>query len=164
MAHKSAEWLHHQCRLAGPHCFKVGDKTRGRPQEGTLATSPLPYGGSPRLQSMRHNQHRPTSRRDAHVTAALWGSPTLQSGGHGHQYLTYEPIIDITPAFWGVPKASQLGTESQVAQTYPSRRGGPERFTAGDKISSGPQAGGLATSPLPFVGSPTLLREEQREQ
>ena len=73
---------------------------------GKVATSPLPYRGSPPLQSGGINQKWPTSG---------------QSG-----YLT--------PAVSGIPTASERG----------------------DTIRSGPQVGKLATSPLPYRGSPPL--------
>ena len=39
---------------------------------------------------------------------------------------------------------------------HPRRLGGPQHFTAGNKIRSGPQVGLVATSPLLYGGSPTL--------
>ena len=38
VAHKWARWLHSPCRLGGPHRFKAGDKIRGGPQVGKVAT------------------------------------------------------------------------------------------------------------------------------
>ena len=135
LAHKWARWLHHPCRLAGPHPFRAGgknenwptsgeggyitpaawgvptasqrgDKIRIGPQVGKVATSPLPPGGSHRFKAGGQNQKWPTSGQ----------------GGY------------ITPAAWGVPTASERG----------------------DRIRSGPQVGKVATSPLPPGGSPPL--------
>ena len=97
---------------------------------GKVATSPLPPGGSPPLQSGGQNQR--------------W--PTTGQGGY------------ITPAAWGVPTASERGTETEVALTWPRwlrnlcRLGGPHRFSAGGTITSGPQVGKVATKPLPPRG------------
>ena len=51
MAHKWARWLHNPYRLGGPHRFRAEDRIRSGPQVGKVATSPLPPGGSPPLQS-----------------------------------------------------------------------------------------------------------------
>ena len=62
----------------------------------------------------------------------------------------------------GVPNASERGTKLAMAHKWakwlhnPRRHGGPQRFRVGDKISSGPQVGRVATQPLPPGGSPTL--------
>ena len=42
VAHKWADWLHHQCCLGGPRYFKAGDKIKSGSQVGLLATSSLP--------------------------------------------------------------------------------------------------------------------------
>ena len=47
---------------------------------------------------------------------------------------------------------------------HPCRLGGPQCFTAGDKIKSGPQVGGLATPPIPSCGSPVLWSMGQTEK
>ena len=99
-----------------------------------FATSPLPFGGS----------------------------PTLQSRGQNHKWPTSGRIGYITPAVWGVPNALERGTKSEVAHKWadwlrhPCRMGVHQRFRAGDKIRGGPQVDGMATSPLPYGGSPTL--------
>ena len=58
-----------------------------------------------------------------HNPYRLGGSPTLQSGGQNHKWPTSGRIGYITHTVCG----------------------GPQRFRAGDKISSSPQVGGLAT-------------------
>ena len=109
---------------------------------GKVATSPLPYRGSPPLQSGGQNQKWPTSG---------------QSG-----YLT--------PAVWGIPTASERGTKSEVAHKWakwlphPCRIGDPHRGRAGGKIRGGPQVGKVATSPLPYRGSPPLQRGGQNQK
>ena len=131
MAHRWVDWLHHPCRLRGPQCFKAGEKIRSGPQVGRLATPPVLSGGSATLQSGGQNQQRPTRGQ----------------------------IRYITPAAWGLPNALERGTKSAVAHKcpdwlhHPCRPGDPQRFRAGDKITSGPQVGRLATSPLPSGGS-----------
>ena len=62
----------------------------------------------------------------------------------------------------GVPNASERGKKSKVAHKWawwlhnPCHLEGPQRFTTGDNIKSGPQVGRVATSPLPPGWSPTL--------
>ena len=51
VAHKSAKLLPHPCRTRFPTASERGDKIRSGPQVGELATPPLPYRGSPPLQS-----------------------------------------------------------------------------------------------------------------
>ena len=90
---------------------------------GKVATSPLPYRGSPPLQSGGQNQKWPTSGQGGYVTLAAWGFPT----------------------------ASERGAESEMAHKWarwrnnPCRLGGPQRFRAGGKIRGGPQVGKVAT-------------------
>ena len=132
VAHKWAKWLPHPCRIGDPHRFRAGGKIRSGPQVGKMATSPLPYRGSPPLQSGGQNQKWPISG---------------QSG-----YLT--------PAVSGIPTASGRGAKSEVAHKgakwlpHPCRLRDPHRFRAGGKIRKGPQVGKVATSPLPSRGSP----------
>ena len=131
-AHKWANWLPHPCRIGEPHRFRAGGKIRSGPQVGKLATSPLPYRGAPPLQSGAQNQKWPTS------------------GQIGY----------LTPAVSGIPTAAERGAKSEVAHKWaswlphPCRIGDPHRCRAGPKITDGPQVGKLATSPLPYRGSP----------
>ena len=141
VAHKWAKWLPHPCRIGDPHRFRAGGKIRTGPQVGKVATSPLPYRGSPPLHSGEQNQKWPTSG---------------QSG-----YLT--------PAVSGIPTASERGAKSEMAHkwaqwlSHPCRIGDPHRFKAGGKIRSGPQVGEVATSPLPYRGSPPLQSGGQNQ-
>ena len=134
VAHKWANWLPHPCRLGDPHRCRAGSKIRSGPQVGKLATPPLPPRGSPPLQSWGQSQKWPTS------------------GQIGY----------LTPAVSGIPTAAERGAKSEVAHKWanwlpdPCRIGDPRRFKAGGKIRSGPQVGRLATSPLPYRGSPPL--------
>ena len=64
VAHKWARWLHHPCRLGGPHRFRAGGRIRSGPQLGKVATSPLPPRGSPPLQSGGQKQKWP---RGGHI-------------------------------------------------------------------------------------------------
>ena len=131
---KKKKWLPHPYRIGDPHRFRAGGKIRSGPQVGKMATSPLPYPGSPPLQSGGQNQKWPTS------------------GQNGY----------LTPAVSGIPTASERGAKSEVAHKWakwlphPCRIGDPHRFRAGGKIRSGPQVGKMATSPLPYRGSPPL--------
>ena len=142
MAHKWAKWLPHPCRIGDPHRFRAGVKIRSGPQVGKVATSPLPYRGSPPLQSGGQNQKWPTSGRNGYLT----------------------------PAVSGIPTASERGAKSEVAHKWakwlphPCRIGDPHRCRAGGKIRSGPQVGKMATSPLPYRGSPPLQSGGQNQK
>ena len=142
VAHKWAKWLPHPCRIGDPHRFRAGGKIRSGPQVGEMATSPLPYRGSPPLQSGGQNQKWPTSGRNGYLT----------------------------PAVSGIPTASERGAKSEVAHKWakwlphPCRIGDPHRFRAGGKIRSGPQVGKVATSPLPYRGSPPLQSGGQNQK
>ena len=132
VAHKWANWLPHPCRIGEPHRLRAGGKIRSGPQVGKLGTSPLLYRGSPPLQSGGQNQKWPTS------------------GQIGY----------LTPAISGIPTAAEREAQSEVVHKWanwlphPCRIGDPRRCRAGGKIRSGPQVGKLATSPLPYPGSP----------
>ena len=191
VAHKWAKWLPHPCRIGDPRRFRAGGKIGSGPQVGKVATSPLPYRGSPPLQSGGQNQKWPTSGQSGYLTPAVsgiptalergaksevahkwakWlpqplpyrGSPPLQSGGQNQKWPTYGQSGYLTPAVSGIPTASERGAKSEVAHKrakwlpHPCRIGDPHRFRAGGKIRSGPQVGKVATSPLPYRGSPPL--------
>ena len=142
VAHKWANWLPHPCRIGEPHRFKAGGKIRSGPQVGKEATSPLPYRGSPPLQSGGQNQKWPTSGQIGNLTLAVSGSPT----------------------------ASKRGAKSEVAHKWakwlphPCRIGEPHHCRAGGKIRSGPQVGEMATSPLPYRGAPPLQSGGQNQK
>ena len=57
VAQRWAGWLHHPCRLRGPHRFRARDKITSGPQVGLVATSPSE--GSLALQSQGQNQKSP---------------------------------------------------------------------------------------------------------
>ena len=161
VAHKWANWLPHPCRIGEPHRFRAGGKIRSGPLVGKLATSPLPYRGSPPLQSGGQNQKWPTSGQSGYLTPAVSGSPTASERGQ---------IGYLTPAVSGSPTASERGAKSEVAHKWanwlphPCRIGEPHRFRAGGKIRSGPQVGKLATSPLPYGGAPPLQTGGQNQK
>ena len=142
VAHKWAKWLPHPCRIGDPHRFRARGKIRSGPQVGKVATSPLPYRGSPPLQSAGQNQKWPTSGRNGYLT----------------------------PAVSGIPTALEHGAKSEVAHKWakwlphPCRIGDPHRFRARGKIRGGPQVGKVATSPLPYQGSPPLQSGGQNQK
>ena len=142
MAHKWANWLPHPCRIGDPRRFRAGGKIRSGPEVGKLATSPLPYRGSPPLQSGGQNQKWPTSGQIGYLTPAVSGMPTSPARG---------------------PK-SEVAHKWANWLPHPCRIGDPHRFRAGGKIRSGPQVGKLATSPLPYRGSPPLQRGGQNQK
>ena len=167
VAHKWADWLHHQCCLGGPRYFKAGDKIKSGSQVGLLATSSLPQ--HPTIPPI------PLESRDACVQKLLahYIHQTLDGGGScSPGYITLPSPRPksgwncyLTRVFSGVPKQ---GTKSEVAVSpLPSRGreigrncyvnpaflgvpqkgdkiiilGGYHRFRAGYKIRSGPQVG-----------------------
>ena len=142
VAHKWAKWLPHPCRIGEPHRCRAGGKIRSGPQLGKLATSPLPYRGSPPLQSGGQNQKWPTSGQSGYLTPAVSGSPT----------------------------AAERGAKSEVAHKWvkwlphPCRIGEPHRCRAGGRIRNGPQVGKVATSPLPYRGAPPLQSGGQNQK
>ena len=151
----------------GGQRFKTVSKITSAPYVGGLATSPLPYGGFPTLPSGNQIKRAPHGGELATSPLPYGGSPTLHSGEQDHKCSTCGRIGYITLAVWGVPNTLERGTRSNVPRKranglhHPCRMGGPQHFRAGNKITSAPHVGGLAASPLPYGGSPTLRNGEQ---
>ena len=170
VAHKWGKWLRHPCHLGDPHRFRAGGKIRSGPQVGKVATSPLPSQGSPPLQSGGQNQKWPTSGKVATSPLPSRGSPPLQSGGGNQKWPASGQSGYVNPALSGIPTASERGAKSEVAHKWakwlrhPCRLGDPHRPRAGKKITSGPQVGKVATSPLPSRGSPPLQSGGQNQK
>ena len=170
VAHKWAKWLPHPCRIGDPHRFRAGGKIRSGPQVGKMATSPLPYRGSPPLQSGVQNQKWPTSGQSGCLTPAVSGIPTASERGAKSEVAHKWAKWLLTPSGSGIPNASERGAKSEVAHKWakwlphPCRIGDPHRFRAGGKIRSGPQVGNMATSPLPYRGSPPLQSGGQNQK
>ena len=139
MAHKWARWLHNPCRLGGPHRRKAKGKIRSGPQWGKVATSPLPPGGTPWLQSGGQNQKWPTSGQGGYITPAASGGP---------QRFKARGKIRSGPQ-WG-----------KVA-TSPLPPGGSPPLKSKGQNHKGPQMGKVATQRLPPRGSPPLQSEGQ---
>ena len=139
MARKWADGRHHPCHMGGSQCFKAGDKMNTGPQMGQLATTPLPYGGSSTRKEMSIGLQVGSLGMPI---LPVEGSLTLHSRGENHEGARGGWIGVVTPTIWG----------------------GPHRFTAGMKISSGPQVGQYAASPLPSGRSPTLQSGRQNQQ
>ena len=170
VAHKWAKWLPHPCRIGDPHRFRAGGKIRSGPQVAKVATSPLPYRGSPPLKSGGQNQKWPTSGRNGYLTPAVSEIPTASERGAdsevAHKWAKWLPH----PCRIGFPTASERGAKSEVAHKWakwlphPCRIGDPHRFRAGGRIRSGPQVAKVATSPLPYRGSPPLQSGGQNQK
>ena len=163
VAHKRANWLPHPCRIGDPRRFRAGGKIRSGPQVGKVATSPLPYRGSPPLQSRGQNQKWPTSGQSGYLTPAVSGIPTASERGDKIRSGPQVGEMATSPLpYRGSPTLQSGGIKSEVAHKWakwlphPCRIGDPHRFRAGGKIRSGPQVGKVATSPLPYRGSPPL--------
>ena len=73
VAHKWAKWLHHPCHFEDPHHCRAGGKIRSGPLVGKVATPPLPFEGSPPLQSGGQNQKWPTCGQSGYITPAVSG-------------------------------------------------------------------------------------------
>ena len=170
VAHKWAKWLPHPCRIGDPHRCRAGGKIRSGSQVGKVATSPLLYRGSPPLQSGGQNQKWPTSGQSGYLTPAVSGIPTASQRRQNQKWPTGGQSGYLTPAVSGIPTAAERGAKSEVAHKWanwlphPCRIGDPHRFTAGGKIRSGPQVGKVATSPLPYRGSPPLQSGGQNQK
>ena len=144
------------------------------PQVGEVATSPLPSRGSPPLRSGGQNQKWPTCGQSGYVTPAVSGIPTAseRGGGGGRQnWPTCGQSGYVTPAVSGIPGASERGAKPEVAHLWakwlrhPCRLGDPHRFKAGGGgVRIGPLVGKVATSPLPYRGSPPLQSGGQNQK
>ena len=145
VAHKWAKWLPHPCRIGDPHRFRAGGRIRSGPQVGKMATSPSRGGYMATLMAGHRKMEESKQVRDDPSTSPL----------KMHQ---------------GIPTASERGAESEVAHKWakwlphPCRIGDPHRFRAGGRIRSGPQVGKMATSPLPYRGSPPLQSGGQNQK
>ena len=97
---------------------------------------------------------------DIYIEKRREGRGLKQSGGQNQKWPTCGQGGYITPAASGSPSASERGADSEVAHMWarwlhnPCRLWGALRFRAGDKISSGPLVGKVATQPLLPRGSP----------
>ena len=162
VAHKWTDWLHHPCRMGGPQHFRARDKIRSGPHVDGLATSLMPYGRSPTPEKGGENHKWPTNGRIGYITPAAWGVPNALERGTKSEVAHKCADWLHHPCRMGVPNASEGGGKSQLAHKWADwlhhtcRMGGLQHFRAKDKIRSGPQVDGLATSPLPYGGSPTL--------
>ena len=193
--HKWAELLHHPCVLGGPitPAFsgfpKQGDKVKGGPQVGTIATSPLCSRGSP---------NKGTKSKVSHKWAELLHHPCVLGGpqrrGQSQRWPASGQNCYISLAFWGVPLplrsrgSPNKGTKSKVPHKWaewlhhpcvlggPQTRGQSQRCPTsgrncyitpafgvpkqGDKIKGAPQVDGSATSPL-RSGSPNKKKKSK---
>ena len=197
--HKWAEFLHHPCVVGGPqtrgqsqrcptsgqNCYitpafsgvpKQGDKVKGAPQVGRIATSPLRSWGSP---------NKGTKSKVPHKWAELLHHPCILGGpqtrGQSQRCPTSGQNFYINPASRGSPNK---GTKSKVPHKWaellhhpcvlggPQTRGQSQRWPTsghncyitrafsgvpkqGDKVKGAPQVGRIATSPLRSWGSPS---------
>ena len=142
-----ARWLHHPCHLADPLRFKAGDKIRGGPIVGKVATSPLPPRGIPcasergaksevahlwarwlrnpcrlgdplRFKGGGEIRSDPLVGKVATSPLPPRGSPPPQSGGQTQKWPTCGQGGYVTPATSGIPSASKRGKKSEVAQLW----------------------------------------------
>ena len=163
VAHMWAKSLRHPCRLGDPHHYRAGGEIRSGPQVGKVATSPLPSRGSPPLQSGGGGiRSGPQVGKVATSPLPSRSSPPLQSGGQNQKWPTCGQSGYFTPAVSGIPTTAERGGKSEVAHLWakwlrhPCRLRDAHHCTAGREITSGPLVGKVATSGLPFWGSPFL--------
>ena len=130
---------------------------------GKLATSPLPYRGSPPLHSGGQNQKWPTSGQNGYLTPAVSGIPTApERGGKIRSGPQVGKVATSPLPYRGSPPLQRGGqnqkwpTSGQNGYLTPAVSGIPPAAEQGGKIRSGPQVGKMATSPLPYRGSPPL--------
>ena len=170
VAHLWAKWLRHPCRLGDPHRLRAQGKIRSGPQVGKMATSPLPIGDPNRFRAGGKIRSGPQVGKMATSPLPSQGSPPLQSGGQNQKWPTSRQNGYVTPAVSGIPNAARRGAKSEVAHLWakwlrhPCRLGDPHRFRAEGKITSGPLVGKMATSPLPYRGSPLLQSGGQNQK
>ena len=170
VAHKWAKWLRHPCRLRDPHRLRAGGKIRSRPQVAKWLRHPCRLADPHRCRAGKKIRSGPQVGKVATSPLPSRGSPPLQSGGQNQKWPTFGQSGYVTPAVSGIPTASERGAKSEVAHNWakwlrhPCRLGDPQRPRAGKKIRSGPQVGKVATSPLPFRGSPPLQSGGQNQK
>ena len=70
---------------------------------GKLATSSLPLGGSPLLQSEGQNQKWPTIGQGGYITLAASGVPTTSKRRAKSEVSKQARKCNVTQALWGVP-------------------------------------------------------------
>ena len=138
---------------------------------GKLATSPLPYRGAPPLQSGGQNQNWPTSGQSGYLTPAVLGIPTAAERGAksevAHKWANWLPHplpYRGSPPLQSGGQNQKWPTSGQIGYLTPAVLGIPTACTAWGKIRSGPQVGKLATSPLPYRGSPPVQSGGQNQK
>ena len=130
MAHNWARWLHHPCRLGGPHRFRAGRRMRS---------------GPPAAWGFPTASERGAESEVAHLPPV--GSPPLQSGGQNQKWPTSGQGGYITPAARGFPTALERGAKSEVAHKWarwlhnPCRLGGFPPLQSGGQNHRWPTSG-----------------------
>ena len=162
------DWQFCPCPLGFAQRFRAADKSRSGPQVGGLATPSLPSRGSPMLQCRGQNQMWPTSGQISFITRAVLVGPqqlnasdNIRSGpqvadgrfrpcllGGRVDWLHHPCRLKGSPMF-NARDNTKSGAQAGGCLQHPCRLGVPRCFNAGENI-------GLAISPLPFGGSPTL--------
>ena len=167
VAHKWAKWLPHPCRIGDPLRFRAGGKIRSGPQVGKMATSPLPYRGSPTLQSggAKSEVAQKWAKWLPHP-CRIGDPPRFRAGGKIRSGPQVGKMATSPLPYRGSPPLQSGGQNKKwpTSGHHPDRMGDPHRFRAGGKIRSGPQVGKMATSPLPYRGSPPLQSGGQNQK
>ena len=148
VAHTWAKWLPHPCRIGDPHRFRAGGKMRSGPQVGKVATSALPYRGSPPLQSGGQSQKWPTSGQSGYLTPAVSEDPHhFRAGGKVRSGPQVGKVATSPLPYRGIPTASERGAKSEVAHKWakwlphPCRIGGSPPLQSGGQNQKWPTSG-----------------------
>ena len=111
---------------------------------GKLATSPLPYRGSPPLQSGGQNQKWPTSGRNGYLSPAVSGTPTASERGAGGK----------------IRSGPQVGKSATSPLPY---RGAPP-LQSGGQNQKWPTVGQIGYLTLAVSGSPTAAERAAKSE
>ena len=147
VAHKWAKWLRHPCRLGDPHRFRaVGGENQKWPTSGQGGYVDPAGSGIPTAAERGGGESEVADKlaRWLHHPCRLGNRYRFRSGGGGGQKWPRSGQSGyVTPAVSGIPTSSERG---------------------GGGIKSGPEAGKVATSPLPARGSPPLESGGQNQK
>ena len=150
-----AKWLHHPCRLGGPHCPVRGQKSEMSTwttcgQSGYVTPAVLGVSDAQRGEKNVKWLHAPQVGEGATSALPSWGSPTrsartkISNGDVAHMRARWLHH----PCRLGGPQRPMRGHHPAVLGVPNAQRGDKNL-----KWLRGPQVGKVATSPLPAWGS-----------
>ena len=138
---------------------------------GKVATSPLPYRGSPPLQSGGQSQKWPTSGQSGYLTPAVSGDPhRITAGGKVRSGPQVGKVATSPLPYRGIPTASERGAKSKVAHKWakwlphPCRIGGSPPLQSGRKNEKWPTSGQSGCLTPAVSGIPTASERGGQSQ